>query len=127
MQVVTKIYISIPIWHECNAFSVVQTLLDQGARRIGVAGLSPMGCLPIVITLYGDHPLLKRDCVGYFSNIARDYNRMLQNELNGLQNQIQGSGGRIAYLDVYTPLEDMSFGRNYGELQKESGYMSFVY
>ncbi|KAK6149972.1 hypothetical protein DH2020_017497 [Rehmannia glutinosa] len=90
-----------------------QGLLDQGARRIGVVGLPPMGCLPVVITLYGESPILKRDCVNNFSSIARDYNQMLQNELNNMQSQLQASGSRIAYMDVFGPLEDMTLGRKY--------------
>lgn len=87
-----------------------QGLLDEGARRIGVVGLPPMGCLPIVITLYSDNPILKRDCITNFSTVARDYNQILQNELNAMQ-----LASRIAYLDVYGPLEAMTLGHEYGE------------
>ncbi|KAI3456199.1 hypothetical protein Pfo_012862 [Paulownia fortunei] len=104
-----------------EARQLFQGLLDQGARRIGVVGLPPMGCLPVVITLYADNPILKRDCINKFSYIARDYNQMLQNELNTMQLQLQASGSRIAYMDVYGPLEDMTLGRKYDFEEVRSG------
>ncbi|KAL3617064.1 hypothetical protein CASFOL_039458 [Castilleja foliolosa] len=93
---------------------LLQGLMDQGARLIGVAGLPPMGCLPLMITVYSGGPNLRRDCVSNFSSIARDYNKMLRNELNNMQLQLQTQGIRIVYLDIYTPLEDMILGRKYG-------------
>ncbi|KAL6574046.1 hypothetical protein OROHE_001588 [Orobanche hederae] len=100
---------------------LLQGLLDEGARRIGVVGLPPMGCLPIVITLYADNPILKRDCISNFSSIARDYNQKLQKELNDMQLQLQPSGSRIAYMDVFGPLEDMTLGRKYDFEEVSSG------
>ncbi|KAL3643488.1 hypothetical protein CASFOL_014303 [Castilleja foliolosa] len=93
---------------------VLQGLMDQGARRIGVVGLPPMGCLPIVISLFSDDPILKRDCIAKFSSIARDYNNMLRNELKNMQFQLRTKGFRFAYLNVYGPLEDMTLGHKYG-------------
>ncbi|GFP97560.1 GDSL esterase/lipase at5g45960 [Phtheirospermum japonicum] len=37
----------------------LQGLMDQGVRRIGVVGLPPMGCLPVVINLYSEDPIVK--------------------------------------------------------------------
>ncbi|GER41612.1 GDSL esterase/lipase [Striga asiatica] len=51
-----------------------QGLVDQGATRIGVVGLPPMGCLPI---------------------------------------ELQPSGSRIAYVDIFGPLEEMTLGNTY--------------
>ncbi|KAK4440008.1 GDSL esterase/lipase [Sesamum alatum] len=96
-----------------EARQLLQALLDEGARRIGIVGLPPMGCLPVVITLYSDTPILKRDCISNFSSIARDYNQMLINELKSMQLQMRSSGARIAYIDIYGPLEDMTLGRKY--------------
>ncbi|KAL0353024.1 UNVERIFIED_CONTAM: GDSL esterase/lipase [Sesamum angustifolium] len=96
-----------------EARQLLQALLGEGARRIGVVGLPPMGCLPVVITLYSDSPILKRDCISNFSSIGQDYNQMLKNELNSMQLQIQSSGARIAYIDIYGPLEAMTSGRKY--------------
>lgn len=93
----------------------MQGLLDEGARRIGVVGLPPMGCLPVVITLYADNPITRRECIDNFSSIARDYNQMLQNQLKAMQVQLRPNGSRIAYLDIYRALEDMTLGHKYGE------------
>ncbi|KAK4491644.1 hypothetical protein RD792_002407 [Penstemon davidsonii] len=90
-----------------------QELLDQGARRIGVVGLPPMGCLPVVITLYSDNAIHKRNCIDSVSSIAKDYNQLLQKELNSLGLKLQHSGSRIAYIDAYGPLEDMALGNKY--------------
>ncbi|CAI9783704.1 unnamed protein product [Fraxinus pennsylvanica] len=91
----------------------MQGLLDEGARRIGVVGLPPLGCLPVVITMYSDNAFYKRECIDNFSSIARDYNLKLQTQLNAMQLKLANSGSRIAYLDIYGPLEDMAFHRNY--------------
>ncbi|KAF7119689.1 hypothetical protein RHSIM_Rhsim13G0182400 [Rhododendron simsii] len=86
----------------------MQDLLEQGARRIGVVGLPPMGCLPIVITVNSDNAILNRGCVDFFSLVARQYNLMLQTKLNTMQFSVSAdSGVRIVYTDVYESLSDM--------------------
>ncbi|MFX9846948.1 SGNH/GDSL hydrolase family protein, partial [Acinetobacter baumannii] len=96
-----------------EAHHFIQELSDQGATRVGVVGLPAMGCLPVVITLYSDNPILKRNCIESFNTIARDYNQKLQNNLKTLQLQLQGSGSRIAYLDICGPILDLISGRGY--------------
>ncbi|XP_027111852.1 GDSL esterase/lipase At5g45960 [Coffea arabica] len=97
-----------------NVQHFLQDLWDVGARRIGVVGLPPMGCLPVVITIYADHPLTSRGCVDSISSVAQDYNRKLQNQLNATQIRLAANGSRIAYLDVYGPLAEItSQGRKY--------------
>ncbi|XP_060197704.1 GDSL esterase/lipase At5g45960-like [Lycium barbarum] len=93
----------------------LQELMDQGARKIAVANLLPMGCLPFVITLNSDiiNAITKRDCIDSQSSIAQDYNFKLQNMLNDMQIRFAKLGSRIAYMDIYTPLVDMILGRKY--------------
>ncbi|XP_060202599.1 GDSL esterase/lipase At5g45960-like [Lycium barbarum] len=91
----------------------LQELLDQGARKIGVVGLPPMGCLPVVITLHSDDAFSKRGCADFFSSIARDYNSKLQNHLNTMQTRFANLGSRIAYMDIYGPLMDTILGHKY--------------
>ncbi|KAK4345053.1 hypothetical protein RND71_035229 [Anisodus tanguticus] len=91
----------------------LQELLDQGARKIGVVGLPPMGCLPMVITLHSDDAFTKRDCIDFFSSIARDYNSKLQSKLNATQIRFANLGSRIAYMDIYGPVVDMILGHKY--------------
>ncbi|KAF5944350.1 hypothetical protein HYC85_018427, partial [Camellia sinensis] len=85
----------------------VQGLMDQGARRIGVVGLPPMGCLPMVITLNSDNAILQRGCVDYFSSVSKQHNMLLQLKLKTIQIGLEELGGRIVYLDVHGPLSDM--------------------
>lgn len=92
-----------------------QDLWDLGARRIGVVGLPPMGCLPVVITLYSDNAFVKRGCIDSVSSVAQSYNQNLQIQLNATQNRLAENGARIVYLDAYSPLRDMtSRGQKYG-------------
>ncbi|KAM7525057.1 hypothetical protein LguiA_014959 [Lonicera macranthoides] len=99
----------------------MQGLWDEGARKIGVASLPPMGCLPIVITLYSDNAIQHRDCIGYFSLVAESYNAMLQNELKAMQFSKASFGARIGYLDIYGPLIEMIIGRRFGFEELNSG------
>ncbi|KAH7838129.1 hypothetical protein Vadar_022390 [Vaccinium darrowii] len=85
----------------------MQGLVEQGARRIGVVGLPPMGCLPIVITLNSDNAILQRGCLDFFSSVARQQNLMLQTQLNAIQYNYSNYGVRIVYIDAYGPLSDM--------------------
>ncbi|XP_059637227.1 GDSL esterase/lipase At5g45960-like isoform X2 [Cornus florida] len=81
----------------------LQDLTEQGARQILVAGLPPMGCLPVAITLYSGDAFHQRRCVETLSSVARDYNNILQNKLKSMQNNTTN----ILYIDIYKPLSDM--------------------
>lgn len=74
-----------------------------------------MGCLPAIITLFSNNPILERGCIEQFNTVARDYNRMLQNDLIKL-NTTNPLGARFYYLDIYSPLVDMIQGN--GKLGK---------
>ncbi|KAG6691197.1 hypothetical protein I3842_10G053700 [Carya illinoinensis] len=99
---------------------LIQGLWDEGARKILLAGLPTLGCLPAVITLFSNsstviHDHLQRRCLEQYSSVARDYNRLLQNDLNFMQLSLASQGARIFYLDIYEPLihmieEHESFG-----------------
>ncbi|KAL3617062.1 hypothetical protein CASFOL_039456 [Castilleja foliolosa] len=99
----------------------LEGLVHQGARRIAVAGLPPMGCLPIVITMHADDPIVNRKCVHEYSCVARDYNQLLQKELKNMEHKFQAKGVRIGYLNIYTPLEDMILGHKYGFEEVSNG------
>ncbi|CAK9152562.1 unnamed protein product [Ilex paraguariensis] len=96
----------------------MQGLWDEGARRIGMAGLPPMGCLPIVITI---NAISRRGCIDFFSAVAREYNIMLLNELSAMQFRLANIGARIAYMDIYGPLADMTQGHKFGFAEVSSG------
>lgn len=94
----------------------MQELLDEGARKIAMAGLPPLGCLPIVITLNSNDVFSKRNCIDSFNSIARDYNSKLQNKLNDMQNSFANLGSRIAYLEAYKSTMDIIQDKKlYGE------------
>ncbi|KAF5729144.1 GDSL-motif lipase/hydrolase family protein [Tripterygium wilfordii] len=93
-----------------KAKELLQALHDEGARKILMVGLPPMGCLPIVITLSSNNAILSRDCIEAYSIVARDYNLMLQNELNFMQQSLGHAGTRINYIDIYGPIEYMIQG-----------------
>ncbi|KAL5728072.1 hypothetical protein ACHQM5_001195 [Ranunculus cassubicifolius] len=94
-----------------NTRTFLQGLLDHGARKIGIAGLPPIGCLPNIITMhssYNDPTFLQRPCIESYSIIAKDYNQMLQNELKMVQKNLPANSGMvIVYSDIYEPILSM--------------------
>ncbi|GAB4827032.1 hypothetical protein Ancab_033911 [Ancistrocladus abbreviatus] len=86
----------------------IQELWEQGARKIAVAGIPPMGCLPIVITMNASS-VFQRGCVESLCSVARDYNQLLQIQLNSHQLQLGDADHRtrLQYIDIYGPLSTM--------------------
>nr|KYP72077.1 GDSL esterase/lipase At5g45960 family [Cajanus cajan] len=86
----------------------IQNLWREGARKIAVLGLPPIGCLPIMITFNSHNVFLERGCVDKYSSVARDHNMMLQHELFFMQlNFSNPAGAKISYIDTYGPLDNM--------------------
>ena len=84
-----------------------------------VVGLPPMGCLPMVITLKSakGEAIKHRSCLDNYSSVGREYNNILQKELNILQNGFASSGTRISYFDIYNPAMDLIQGyKNFGNI-----------
>ncbi|KAJ6769916.1 GDSL-LIKE LIPASE/ACYLHYDROLASE [Salix purpurea] len=94
-----------------TATQFVQDLFEQGARRILFGALPPMGCLPVVITLFSNHAISERGCIDYFSSVGRQFNLLLQNELNLMQIRLADHGVRIYLTDTYGAMTDMIQGR----------------
>ncbi|XP_014506393.1 GDSL esterase/lipase At5g45960 [Vigna radiata var. radiata] len=95
----------------------IQNLWKEGARKIALVGLPPMGCLPIVITLNSHNVFFKRGCVDKYSAVARHYNMMLQHELFLMQLNFSNVplGAKISYIDIYEPLNNMiQWHENFG-------------
>lgn len=78
--------------------------MNEGARKIAIGGLPPIGCLPIVITLYSKSNPLQRGCIDSYSAIARTYNKLLVKELTNMATQVSGHGIKLAYADIYSPV-----------------------
>ncbi|MCD7448803.1 hypothetical protein HAX54_046649 [Datura stramonium] len=82
----------------------LQDLMAEGARFIGIVGLPPLGCLPVVITTNTvATPLLPRECIDSYSAVGNEYNWLLQNMLTNMD--IPGT--QLVYADIYNPLYDM--------------------
>ncbi|KAK8692594.1 hypothetical protein V6N13_076051 [Hibiscus sabdariffa] len=103
-----------------NLKQVLQDLWGEGARRIAVTGLPPMGCLPVVITLNSESAILERGCIEKFSRAGMEYNQMLQNELNSMQGRLAHLGAIITYIDIFTPLVDMIQGLGKHDFDEKS-------
>lgn len=90
-------------------FQSLQRLLEQGAWKIAVNGLPPLGCFPVGITLLPQPAKNIEDkawtCIGYVNAISLDFNSMLQEELEDLQSQHPET--KIVYIDFVEPLLDV--------------------
>ncbi|XP_059637003.1 GDSL esterase/lipase EXL3-like isoform X2 [Cornus florida] len=77
-------------------------LYRLGARRIGVLGVPPIGCLPSQRTLLGG---VKRECVAKYNEAADVFNTKLSDELSSLNTQLPDS--RMIYIDIDNLLLDL--------------------
>ncbi|CAK9315641.1 unnamed protein product [Citrullus colocynthis] len=84
--------------------SLIKEIYQLGCRNIVVAGLPPVGCLPIQETIAFENPL-NRSCLEDQNSDSKAYNQKLSKLLSNLQPQLSGS--TILYADIYTPLIDM--------------------
>nr|XP_043612329.1 GDSL esterase/lipase At5g45960-like [Erigeron canadensis] len=90
-----------------NIEQFIKELANEGARKIAMVGLPPMGCVPGEITLNGD--VSRRKCVESMCSVATEYNVLLENKLKGMQI----SGVKLYYADIYKPILDMiQFGQS---------------
>ncbi|XP_020265140.1 GDSL esterase/lipase At5g45960 isoform X1 [Asparagus officinalis] len=102
-----------------NLRVLLQGLCDLGAERIVVAGLPPIGCLPVVITLNSKDGIHDRSCIEPDNAVSYDYNRKLQALLQGYSTLRQV---RIIYADIYNPLfELIQSPTKYGFENSEEG------
>ncbi|XXG86239.1 hypothetical protein AAC387_Pa11g1171 [Persea americana] len=81
-----------------TASSFLEELYHLGARRIGVLGLPPLGCLPSQRTMAGGQ---QRECVASFNEASKEYNYKLNKELKMLGAKLPGT--KMVYIDFYTP------------------------
>ncbi|XP_023512269.1 GDSL esterase/lipase At1g06990-like [Cucurbita pepo subsp. pepo] len=84
--------------------AISKEIYHLGCRNIVVAGLPPIGCLPIQRTLSFKDPQ-NRKCVEYQNSDSEAYNQKLSELLKNLEAQLSES--TILYADIYTPLMDM--------------------
>ncbi|PHT98511.1 GDSL esterase/lipase APG [Capsicum chinense] len=82
--------------------SILNELYGQGARRIGVTSLPPLGCLPAVKTLFGFH---KSGCISRINRDAQHFNKKMNSSATKLRKQLPGL--KIARFDVFQPIYDL--------------------
>jgi hypothetical protein len=71
-----------------------------------VAGLPPVGCLPLQLTMAElRQPPRPQGCIAEQNTAAESYNAKLQRMLAEFQSA--SPGARAVYADIYTPLMDM--------------------
>ncbi|XP_024031457.1 GDSL esterase/lipase At2g40250-like [Morus notabilis] len=88
--------------------SFIESLYERGAREFGVAGLPPVGCLPLQVTVGSFMPsphMLQRLCVVEQNFDSQTYNSKLQDLLTNLNTSLPYS--RILYFDIYASMMDM--------------------
>ncbi|KAM0891432.1 hypothetical protein ACQ4PT_026413 [Festuca glaucescens] len=86
--------------------SYIQSLYGLGARRMLVAGLPPVGCLPLQLTMAElRQPPRPQGCIAEQNTAAESYNAKLRRMLAEFQSA--SPGARAVYADIYTPLLDM--------------------
>ncbi|KAJ8754166.1 hypothetical protein K2173_002065 [Erythroxylum novogranatense] len=80
----------------------IKNLYERGARKIGVTGLPPTGCLPAAITLFG---MGSNQCVERLNHDAISFNNKLNITSQRLVHKLPGL--TLVVFDIYQPLLDM--------------------
>lgn len=70
-----------------------------GARKIGVTTLAPIGCLPAIITIFGED---SNECVSKLNKDAMSFNNKLKEASQKLLKKL--SGLNLVLFDIYQPL-----------------------
>lgn len=81
---------------------ILQKLYDLGCRKMAVAGIPPVGCLPIQTTTRFRKP---GSCISEENEDAKTYNDKLQKLLPQIEANLSGS--IIQYADIYNPIMDI--------------------
>ncbi|KAH7544914.1 hypothetical protein FEM48_Zijuj01G0036400 [Ziziphus jujuba var. spinosa] len=76
----------------------IKEMYRIGGRRLVVVGVPPMGCMPLVLTIWGDG----RKCVDTYNNVAFSFNSKIQKELVTVRSTI---GMRTAFVDAFTIIQ----------------------
>ncbi|KAH9295784.1 hypothetical protein KI387_039372, partial [Taxus chinensis] len=108
----------------CSNF--IEEMYEVGARKLGLVGVPPMGCLPLPTTLA--QPISEKELrLKEYNQVAVSYNMKLKALIKKLQARL--SGIKLAYIDIYESLFDIiNYPSKYGsakcqsELKIEFGY-----
>ncbi|GLJ37437.1 hypothetical protein SUGI_0760650 [Cryptomeria japonica] len=85
----------------CTTF--IEDMYNLGARKFGVYGLPPMGCVPLEKTIMGQSEL--KGCIEELNQISVSYNSKLKSALNKLNARIPGI--KVVYIDIYYSFLDI--------------------
>ncbi|XVF65111.1 hypothetical protein PTKIN_Ptkin09bG0220500 [Pterospermum kingtungense] len=97
----------------------VEELYDLGCRKIIVAGLPPIGCLPIQMTLRLENSN-HFTCLEDQNSVARSYNSKLRRLLRDIQVKLPKS--KIEYADIYKSFMNMiNNPQQYGLVETKRG------
>lgn len=103
-----------------NVFLYMQELYHAGARKIGVLGFPPIGCIPGQITLFGG--IGEQGCIEEMNAVALAHNKNLKVAI--AQAQVAMPGVQLLYLDGYSFLYDVYHNPSkYGELIYPQRYL----
>lgn len=96
-----------------------------GARKISLAGLPPMGCLPLERTtnIMGQH-----SCVEELNNVALDFDGKLRGLVAGLNEELQGIDlvyGDVFYIFLQIITRPSVFGKFLTCINSSSGFQVF--
>ncbi|XP_059311213.1 GDSL esterase/lipase EXL3-like [Lycium ferocissimum] len=84
------------------ASNFLQELYKLGARKIGVFGVLPLGCMPFHRNTRGG---IQRNCVDSLNKKAYSFNNKLSTEINSLINKFPDA--RMVYIDIYKFMFDL--------------------
>lgn len=92
------------------AGNFITELYQLGARKVSIAGLPPMGCLPLQRTT---NIFLGSSCIEEYNDVAKTFNKKLQGLVAKLKMEL---GVQLVLSNVYDILSEMiqkpiSFGR----------------
>ncbi|KAK9279060.1 hypothetical protein L1049_012735 [Liquidambar formosana] len=97
----------------------VKELYDFGCRKIVIAGLPPVGCLPIQMTIHFGDPI-HGTCLEDQNSDSQSYNQKLKKLLPHIQESLLGS--TIVYADIYENVIDMiNRPQKYGFVETKRG------
>ncbi|XP_057468673.1 GDSL esterase/lipase EXL3-like [Actinidia eriantha] len=110
---IRKLHFDVPSYTDLmvtSASSFVEDLYGLGARRIGVFGIPPIGCVPSQRTLVGG---LQRNCVENYNEAAKLFNTKMALKLNSFNFNLPNA--RMVYIDTYNlPLDLIRNPNKYG-------------
>ncbi|KAH9309296.1 hypothetical protein KI387_037207, partial [Taxus chinensis] len=91
--------------------NIVESIYKVGARKIGVYGLPPTGCLPIQKTLLGQSKL--KGCIEKYNRVAVSYNKKLIAVIPKIKARLPGI--KLGYVDIYGIILDfVEYPTKYG-------------